>query len=118
MKKSSPAIKSSDEQHEKSKAVVPQVVSKDQKVQSTFAMDGTGHTKISIMQNIFYSKEIIEEARKAFDITRLKNQQTNESFLAEGERQINKLGYRQLKMDPLSRFYGPTQKLLILRMRP
>ena len=91
MKKSSSAIKSSDKQPEKSKAVVPQVVSKDEKVPSTFTMDGTAHTEISVMQNVYYSQQIIEEARKAFDIAKLRNQKSNESFLAEGERQINRL---------------------------
>ena len=54
-------------------------------------MDGTAHLEFSGKQNIYYSKEIIEEARKAFDIDRLKDQKSNEEFLAEGEWQINKL---------------------------
>ena len=91
MKKTASATNSSEKKPEESNVLVPQVVSNDRKEPSVFTMDGTAHTEISVMQNIYYSKEIIEEARKAFNIEHLKNQDTNEKFLAEGERQIHKL---------------------------
>ena len=57
------------------------------------AMDGTSHVEISVMQNIHYSKEIIEQTRAAFSIERLKAKIAgdNSEFLAEGVRQIEKL---------------------------
>jgi hypothetical protein len=56
-------------------------------------MDGTRHSEFSAMQNIYYSKEIIEETRAAFSIERLKSKiaDDNRELLAEGERQIHKL---------------------------
>ena len=60
---------------------------------SAFTMDGTSHVEISGMQNIYYSKEIIEETRAAFSIDRLKSKisDDNTEFLVEGERQIQRL---------------------------
>lgn len=58
-----------------------------------FTTDGTSHAEISVMQNIYYSKEIIEETRAAFSIDRLKSKIADDKteFLSEGERQIYKL---------------------------
>jgi hypothetical protein len=58
-----------------------------------FVMDGTSHVEFSVKQNIYYSKEIIEETKAAFSIERLKGKVSddNREFLAEGERQIYKL---------------------------
>jgi hypothetical protein len=60
---------------------------------AAFTMDGTSHVEISEMQNIYYSKEIIEETRNAFSIDRLKTKIADDKteFLAEGEWQIHKL---------------------------
>jgi hypothetical protein len=91
MKNSALVLKSKGKHPEKSKVVVPQVVTDNEKLLPALTMDGTAHLEFSGKQNIYYSKEIIEEARKAFDIDRLKDQKSNEEFLAEGEWQINKL---------------------------
>ena len=69
--------------------VLPSAVASPQ----TLAMDGTSHVEISDMQNIYYSKEIIEQTRAAFSIERLKAKiaDDNSEFLAEGILQIQKL---------------------------
>ena len=73
--------------------VTPEVLSPGDQVPQHFAMDGTAHVEISRMQNIYYSKEIIEETRAAFNIDRLREKISDDKqeFLAEGERQIYKL---------------------------
>ena len=72
---------------------VPVVMSSRANLSQPLAMDGTSHVEISVMQNIYYSKEIIEETRAAFSIERLKSKIADDKseFLAEGERQIHKL---------------------------
>jgi hypothetical protein len=57
------------------------------------AMDGTSHSEISIMRNEYYSKEIIDEAREAFDLDRLKAKISDgkATFLHEGQYQIYKM---------------------------
>jgi len=82
----------------KGKALVPEVLSPIDIVRVPFfAMDGTSHTEISIMQNEYYSREIIQGAREVFNLDRLdeeKNKdaeeknQNNERFLVESEKQI------------------------------
>ena len=69
--------------------VLPSAVASPQ----TLVMDGTSHVEISGMQNIYYSKEIIEETRAAFSIDRLKSKIADDKteFLVEGERQIYSL---------------------------
>jgi hypothetical protein len=56
-------------------------------------MDGTDVRDFSIKQNIDYASEIIQGAREAFNINRLKHEKKKgtEAFLREGERQIFKL---------------------------
>jgi hypothetical protein len=73
MKNSALALKSKGKHPEKSKVVMPKVGSNDERPSSSITMDGTAHIEISSMQNIYYSKEIIEDARKAFNIERLRN---------------------------------------------
>jgi len=78
----------------KQKVVVPEVI--DAKDQDPLALvsDGTAVTEISQMQNIRYSEEIIQDARNAFNIEilqKLKTEEDEVSFLAEGAHQIKKL---------------------------
>jgi hypothetical protein len=72
---------------------VPVVMSSRANLSQPLAMDGTRHSEFSARQNIYYSKEIIEETRAAFSIERLKSKfaDDNRELLAEGERQIHKL---------------------------
>jgi hypothetical protein len=75
-------------------SITPEVLPPDEpNLPQQFAMDGTSHVEISVMQNIYYSKEIIEETRAAFSINRLKNKIADDKtdFLEEGELQIKKL---------------------------
>ena len=53
--------------------ITPEVLPPAAQSPPAFAMDGTVHCRNQlIMQNIYYSKEIIEETRAAFSIERLK----------------------------------------------
>lgn len=82
----------------KEKALVPEVLSPINTMPGpSFVMDGTSHTEISIMQNEYYSREIIQGARMVFNLNKLDDEknkdaeeknQNNERFLAEGEKQI------------------------------
>lgn len=82
----------------KKKTLIPTVLTpKDKTPAPLLAMDGTSHTEISIMQNEYYSREIIQGAREAFNLKKLEAEKTqddreknknNERFLAEGEKQI------------------------------
>ena len=78
---------------EKVPSVTPEVVPPDDRAVKALAMDGTSHVEISDRQNIYYSREIIEQTRAAFNIERLKSKiaEDNQEFLAEGQRQIIKL---------------------------
>ena len=73
--------------------LTPEVLPPQSSSPQALTMDGTSHVEISVMQNIYYSKEIIEETRAAFSIDRLKGKisDDNREFLAEGERQIHEL---------------------------
>ena len=72
--------------------VTPEVLKPGDQVPQHFVMDGTSHIEISRMPNIYYSKEIIKETRKAFSIDGLRAKISDkQEFLAEGERQIYKL---------------------------
>jgi len=42
---------------------VPEVLRPEDRIPATLSMDGTSHVEISQMQNVYYSKEIIEETR-------------------------------------------------------
>jgi hypothetical protein len=77
----------------KAKIKTPKILKQEETIPAQFTMDGTSHTEISIMQNEYYSKEIIEEARKSFDLERLKAKISDDKtqFLQEGEYQIYKL---------------------------
>ncbi len=72
----------------KQKPITPEVLRQNDKHPAYLSMDSTSHIEISVMQNEYYSKEIIEKARKAFSIERLKAQKSDKDFLAEGEKQI------------------------------
>ncbi len=81
----------------KKKALVPVVLSPKDTTPAPLAMDGTSHTEISIMQNEYYSREIIQGAREVFNLNKLDEEKNkdaeekninNERFLAEGEKQI------------------------------
>jgi len=79
---------------QKKAALTPEVLpSTAERTSQPFAMDGTSHVEISTMQNIYYSKEIIEETRATFSIERMREKiaDDNSDFLEEGERQIHGL---------------------------
>jgi hypothetical protein len=65
----------------------------DQTIRPHLTTDGTSHSEISIMQNKYFSKEIIDEAREAFDLDRLKGKIAPDltAFLQEGHYQIYKM---------------------------
>ncbi len=77
----------------KKKSLTPEVLSPKTKLPVQPTMDGTRHTEISDMQTVGYSSEIIQEAREAFNLDRLKKEKEKGTahFLAEGEKQILKL---------------------------
>jgi hypothetical protein len=75
------------------KPKVPKVLPPQSSSSQALTMDGTRHTEISFMQNIYYSKEIIEKTRDEFSIERLRAKIADDKseFLTEGERQIHEL---------------------------
>jgi hypothetical protein len=77
----------------KKTVLAPEVLSASVTSPQPLEMDGTSHVTISHMQNIYYSKEIIEETRQAFSIERLRGKLSEDkrAFLEEGKRQIYKL---------------------------
>jgi len=77
----------------KAKALIPEIVKSDEMVPVRLAVDGTSHEEISIMQNVRYSQEIIQEARNVFSLDKLDEEKKKgeEELLIEGERQIVKL---------------------------
>ena len=74
------------------KAVQPEVIlpeeSDNQNI--SLAMDGTAHSVISIMQNVNYSKEIIQKSLDVYNFDKLKvlKGEGEVSFLKEGKNQI------------------------------
>jgi len=58
-----------------------------------FIMDGTSHTEISIMLNDGYSKEIIEEAKDVFDLSKLEELKKEDpgKYLDEAKKQVTDL---------------------------
>ncbi len=85
--------KKAPKKQSKGSAVKPEVLPQGSKQVSVFTMDGTAHTEFSTVQNIYYSKEIIEKTTSEFNIEKLneKFSEGKDSFLAEGKRQINEL---------------------------
>ena len=78
---------------EKIPSVTPEVLPPATQSPSPFAMDGTSITEFTFKDNIYYSKEIIEQTRAEFSIENLRAKIADGSsaFLSEGERQIQKL---------------------------
>lgn len=85
--------KKTSKKHSRGSAVTPEVLPQGYKQGPVFTMDGTAHTEFSAVQNIYYSKEIIEKTTREFNIEKLneKFSEGKDTFLAEGERQINTL---------------------------
>lgn len=78
---------------EKVPSLTPEVLPPTTQSPSPFAMDGTSITEFTFKDNIYYSKEIIEQTRAEFSIENLRAKIADGSsaFLSEGERQIQKL---------------------------
>jgi len=92
-KNKKPKVMKAKKKPAKKSPVTPKVLPPATQSAPVFAMDTTGHDVISHMQNIYYSKEIIEQTRAEFSIDRLKAKIADDKseFLAEGERQIHNL---------------------------
>ena len=92
VKKKKP-VKPKESREEKTKALAPEVVESGEEYPLALTMDGTAHTEISTMQNIEYSRQIIQGARTVFNLARLRElkEKGKNRFLREGERQIFKL---------------------------
>ncbi|MGO9138155.1 MAG: hypothetical protein ACLQBC_10875 [Syntrophales bacterium] len=72
----------------------PKVEILDPITMQNYGMDGTSHTEISFMRNIQYAPEIIRDADKAFNVSRLddlKLEKKMTSYLREGSNQIRKM---------------------------
>jgi hypothetical protein len=83
---------------QKTKVKVPEVMDQGAPVP---VMDGTAHTQISVMQNVKYSEEIIQEARRVFNLERLEGEKSKgtDQFLIEGEKQILTLWHSIVALD-------------------
>ena len=96
-----PKLKTAKKKKTNSKALVPEVLKREDRIPAPVTMDGTTIPEFRETDNIDYASQIIKKAREAFNTKRLKQEKKKgtEAFLREGEYQIFNLWHSVVALD-------------------